>query len=221
MRVVIAEDEALLRQGLQLLLESHGFEVVAAVGDADAFVDAVATTRPDVAVTDIRMPPRNADDGVQAALRVRTEHPGVGVVILSQHVQRIYAEALLGTGQAGVGYLLKQRVGDASSFCADLRRVADGSAVLDPEVISVMMSRAARAPGPLRDLTPRQREVLAEVAEGRSNAAIAARLGIGEKAVVEHVSNIYEALGLQPHADEHRRVLAALRYLTAVAAGNR
>jgi len=162
------------------------------------------------------MPPGLADDGLQAALTIRERHPGIGVVVLSQHAQRAYAVELLsrGDGPAGVGYLLKQRVTDVDTFCADLERVAAGGTVIDPTVVSTLLSRAAqRAPAEL--LTPRQRQVLGLMAEGRSNAAIAERLGVTEKAVVRHVSHVYDALGLPDGRDDHRRVLAVLRHLAA------
>ncbi len=240
MRVVIAEDEALLRQGLALMLADAGMEVVDAVGDADALRRACRAARPDVVVTDIRMPPRHTQDGLDAAVGIRGELPGTGVVVLSQYVNRQYALRLLGTptGTAhstasgvssgagdsggGVGYLLKQRIGRVDAFCADVRRVGEGGTALDPEVIRLMMSRSTRLRGsPSRDqtaldrLTPRQREVLALIAEGRSNAAIATRLGVSDKAVVHQAARIYDALGLPLNADDHRRVLAVVRYLSS------
>jgi DNA-binding NarL/FixJ family response regulator len=233
-RVLIAEDEALLRQGLALMLADAGMDVVDAVADADALRRAARAARPDVVVTDIRMPPNNSQDGLDAAVAIRGELPGTGVVVLSQYVQRHYALRLLGapagssaatdsdTRRGGVGYLLKQRIGRVDAFCADVRRVGEGGTALDPEVIRVMMSRSQRLrrasgghePTP-QQLTPRQREVLALIAEGRSNAAIAARLGVSEKAVVHQASRIYDALGLPPRADDHRRVLAVVRYLSS------
>lgn len=219
MRVVIGEDEALLREGLLLLLTAGGFEVVAVASDAPAVIEAVTTHRPDLLVTDIRMPPDHQDDGLRAAIHLRRSHPGLAVMVLSQHVQRSYALELLGDDTRRVGYLLKQRIADVDRFRADLRDVASGGTVLDPDVVQAMLSRAASSPTSpssqgLERLTPRQREVLALLAEGRSNAAIAARLVISEKAVVQHVSNIYDALGLPTRDDDHRRVLAVLRYLT-------
>lgn len=213
MRVVIAEDEVLLRRGLESVLTGEGFEVVAAVGDAPGLLAAVAALEPDLAVTDIRMPPGNTDDGLQAASRIREQHPGVGVMVLSQHAQRSYALTLLGDNPRGVGYLLKQRIGDIAQFVADLRRVAAGGSVLDPEVVDAMVARATVPDSRIAGLTPRQREVLGLVAEGRSNVAIGERLCITEKAVVQHISNIYEALGLAAQPEDHRRVLAVLRYL--------
>ncbi|WP_104179215.1 response regulator transcription factor [Arthrobacter sp. B0490] len=212
MRVVIGEDEALLRQGLTLVLEQEGFDVVAAVPDAGQLLDAVARHRPDLVVTDIRMPPTHTDEGLVAALRIRSEHPDSAVVVLSQYVQRRYALELL-TNRPGVGYLLKQRIADVEAFCADLRRVAAGGTALDPEVVDVLVKRARLARDDLARLTRRQREVLSLMAEGRSNAGIASRLVVTEKAVVQHSSRIYEALGLPVAVDDHRRVLAVIRYL--------
>ncbi|NMO93568.1 response regulator transcription factor [Actinomycetospora sp. TBRC 11914] len=211
MRVLIGEDEALLREGLTLLLRREGFEVVAAVADASSLVDQALRLAPDLVLTDIRMPPGRTDDGLQAAIRLRAARPGLGVVVLSQHVHGQYALELLGARPRGVGYLLKQRIAEVTNFVRDLRRVAGGDVALDPEVVSAMLER--RDDGVER-LSVRRREVLALVAEGRSNAAIARRLGITEKAVVAHVSGIYETLGLPDDADDHRRVLAVVRYLT-------
>lgn len=211
MRVVIGEDEALLREGLVLVLERAGIEVAGSASDADEVVDLVHRHRPDVLVTDIRMPPTHTDDGLRAAVRVRAEAPGTGVVVLSQHVQRRYARELLGERAAGVGYLLKYRIADGVGFCDDLHRVADGGTVLDPEVVGAMMARRDDA---LDHLGPRRRQVLALIAEGRTNSAIARRLSITEKAVVAHSSGIYDALGLAATDEDHRRVLAVVRYLT-------
>lgn len=213
MRVVIGEDEALLREGLVLLLRRGGLDVVATAADAGALLAAVAAHEPDLVLTDIRMPPDRTDDGLRAALRVRAERPGTAVVVLSQHVQRRYAVELLAERPSGVGYLLKQRVADVDNFCADLRRVAAGGTALDPEVVTLMLS-AARGADPVARLSPRRREVLGLIAEGRTNAAIARRLTISEKAVVAHASGIYDSLGLAPDGDDHRRVLAVVRYLT-------
>lgn len=213
MRIVIAEDEALLRQGLALMLRDAGFDVEAAVADADALERAVTERDPDVVVTDIRMPPTYTDEGMKAALHIRATHPGTAVMVLSQYVQRRYARDLLGSESGGVGYLLKQRIADADSFCADLRRIAAGGTALDPEVVALMVDRAGRGEDGVGALTQRQREVLTLMAEGRSNASIAARLFLSEKAVVQHTSKIYDALGLPVDADDHRRVLAVIRYL--------
>ncbi|MCF7552295.1 response regulator transcription factor [Pseudonocardia sp. WMMC193] len=209
MRVVIGEDEPLLREGLALVLSRNGFEVVAAVGDADAVRAAVAVEQPDVVVTDIRMPPGNTDDGLRAALGIRS----TPVLVLSQHVSRRYVTALLSDRSAGVGYLLKHRVTEVAGFCDDLARVARGGVVLDPEVVSVMVGRSAREDGRVDRLTPRQLQVLGLIAEGRSNLAIAQRLGITEKAVARHAAQIYDALDLPPSLDDHRRVLAVVRFL--------
>lgn len=214
MRVVIAEDHGLMRAGLELLLAQAGFDVVASVGDAPELVRRVRAHRPDLVITDIRMPPEHRDDGLQAALLLRAEQPDLAVVLLTQHVQRAYAAELLETGAARLGYLLKQRAADVAAFSRDLHRVLDGGTVLDPEVASVLVSRAARSDDPVAGLTQRQREVLALMAEGRTNAAIAERLGVSEKAVVAHTSRIYEQLGLAVTGEDHRRVLAVVRYLS-------
>lgn len=215
MRVVIGEDEALLREGMALVLERAGFEVVALAADADALLEAARAHRPELVVTDIRMPPEHADDGLRAALAIRAELPATAVLVLSQHAQRRYADALLGRQPAGVGYLLKQRVVEVDDFCDDVRRVCRGGTVLDPELVGTLLGRARPADDPFHRLTPRQRDVLALMAEGRSNAAIAERLVVTEKAVVKHVSAIYDQLGLLPGPDDHRRVLAVVRYLSA------
>ena len=213
MRVVIGEDEPLLREGLALLLSRNDIDVVSAVGDADALRAAAATDRPDVVVTDIRMPPDNTDDGLRAALDIRRASPSTGVLVLSQHVSRRYVTTLLGDRTGGVGYLLKHRVTDVEGFCDDLSRVARGGVVLDPEVVSVMVGRSARDDGRVDRLTPRQLQVLGLLAEGRSNLAIANRLAITEKAVARHAAQIYDTLGLPPSLDDHRRVLAVVRFL--------
>ncbi|HEY5980305.1 MAG TPA: response regulator transcription factor [Microlunatus sp.] len=214
MRIVIGEDESLLRQGMTHLLERAGHQVVGTAADADELIRHVDERRPDVVVTDIRMPPDFTDEGLRAALRIRGTHPTIGIMLLSQHVQRRYAVELIASNPNGVGYLLKQRIADVSTFCADLVRVADGGTVLDPEVVALMITRADRDHPPGRRLTPRQQQVLALMAEGRSNAAIAACLSITEKAVVQHVSHIYDHLMLPPNTDDHRRVLAVLHHLS-------
>jgi len=214
-RVVIGEDEALLREGLALVLERDGFEVAALAADAEALVNAARQERPDLVVTDIRMPPTHTDDGLRAALAIRAARPDTAVLVLSQHAQRRYAADLLAQASAGAGYLLKQRIGDVEAFCADVRRICDGGTVLDPELVGTLLGRARPEGDPLHGLTERQRDVLALMAEGRSNAAIAERLVITEKAVVKHVSHVYEQLGLHPGPDDHRRVLAVVRYLSA------
>ena len=217
MRVILGEDEVLLREGLRHLLDSDGFDVVAVAGDAERLQHEVASHLPDLVITDIRMPPTHTDEGLLAALRMRERHPAIPVVVLSQHVQRRYATELLDQDGGGFGYLLKQRIADVTTFTADLRRVAAGGTALDPEVVSVLLARATRASEPVGSLTPRQREVLALMAEGRSNARIASTLFLSEKAVVQHTSNIYEALGLPVDADDHRRVLAVIRFLASAA----
>jgi DNA-binding NarL/FixJ family response regulator len=214
MRVVIAEDQALMLEGLALLLERDGAEVVGRATDAPELIRKVNAHRPDLVVADIRMPPGLADDGLQAALKIRAEHPGTAVLLLSQHVNRAYATELVEAGTTGVGYLLKQRVANFAAFSADIHRVAEGGCVLDSEVVAAMMARPRRD-AVLEQLTPRQREVLALMAEGRSNGAIAERLTLTTKAVVRHVSHIYDTLGLEPADEDHRRVLAVVRYLSA------
>ncbi|WP_111766809.1 response regulator transcription factor [Nakamurella deserti] len=213
MRVVIGEDEALLRAGLEVLLGQDGFEVVATAADADELIVLSRRFRPDLVLTDIRMPPTHTDDGLRAATAIRRVLPGTAVVVLSQHVEQRYAVELVGDDPAGVGYLLKQRVLDVPAFVQALRRVADGGTALDPEVVAAMMTRTRRDPDPLERLSPRRREVLALIAEGRTNLAIARRLGISEKSVVAHASAIYDILGLAPGGDDHRRVLATIRHL--------
>ncbi|PPG02250.1 DNA-binding response regulator [Pseudoclavibacter sp. RFBI5] len=215
MRVVIGEDEALLREGLRHVLSNDGFEVVAAVGTAVELEVEVARLAPDLVITDIRMPPTFTDEGLVAALRIRQAHPEAAVVVLSQHVQRRYASELIGQRDGGVGYLLKQRIADVRAFTADLRHVQAGGTVLDPDVVAVLLARATKISGPVGELTPRQLDVLGLMAEGRSNSYIAARLGSSEKAVVHHTSNIYDAFDLPVAADDHRRVLAVVRYLAA------
>jgi DNA-binding NarL/FixJ family response regulator len=214
-RVVVGEDQALMREGLVLLLEREGFEVVAVAGDGEELVRKARAHRPEVVVADIRMPPTQADEGLRAALSIRTQQPQVAIVVLSQHVQRELACELLERAAegGGVGYLLKQRVADGASFCSDLERIGNGAAVLDPEVVRAMLARPGRDAA-IERLTPRQREVLALMAEGRSNAGIAERLVLSERAVVRHVNHIYQQLDLRPDADDHRRVLAVVRYLS-------
>jgi DNA-binding NarL/FixJ family response regulator len=210
MRVAIAEDSVLLRKGLILLLEEAGHEVVAAAGDAEAFLRAVRETRPDACVVDVRMPPTFTDEGLRAALLVRDQWPDVGVLVLSQWVEERYATELIAGRPHGVGYLLKDRVADVTEFLDALRRVAMGGSALDPEVVAQLLARSRH---PLGDLTPREREVLALMAEGRSNAAIAAALVVGSGAVEKHINNIFMKLGLAQAERDHRRVLAVLRYL--------
>jgi DNA-binding NarL/FixJ family response regulator len=214
MRIVIGEDEALLRQGLTHVLEHAGFEVVAAAANATDLVRHASEQLPDLVVTDIRMPPSYMDEGLVAALTIRRRRPDTAVVVLSQHVQRRLAAELLAEFPIGVGYLLKQRIADVATFCDDLRRVCKGGTVLDPEVVALMLARARRADRALSELTERQHDVLALMAEGRTNAAIGRVLTITEKAVVQHTSHIYDILGLTLGEDDHRRVLAVLRYLS-------
>jgi DNA-binding NarL/FixJ family response regulator len=211
-RVVIAEDLALLRDGLTRLLRDNGFEVVAAVADGDALVTSVLLERPDVAIVDIRLPPTFRDEGVRAALTLRDRAPETAVLIVSQYVEHAYASELLADGRGGLGYLLKDRIMDVDDFVAAVRRVGEGGAALDPEVVAQLLSRR-RAGSPLDALSPRELEVLGLMAEGRSNAAIAARLVLTVGAVEKHVANILGKLHLPPSSEDHRRVLAVLAYL--------
>lgn len=212
MRVVIAEDEALLREGLVRLLVDEGFDVVATASDAPRLLDLARIHAPDLVITDIRMPPTQTDDGMRAALELRAERPELAVLVLSQHVDADGALELLADGADGVGYLLKQRVLDVDRFVEACRLVADRGSVIDPEVVSTMLGRRRRD-DPVDQLTPRQIEVLALMAEGRSNAAIAKQLFVTEKAVARHINAIFQTLGLPPAPDEHRRVRAVLSYL--------
>ncbi|MFJ5710203.1 response regulator [Streptomyces sp. NPDC093105] len=213
LRVVLAEDGVLLREGLIGLLSRFGHEVVAAVGDAEALRAAVATHDPDVVLTDVRMPPGFQDEGLRAAVALRAERPGLPVLVLSQYVQRDYASDLLDSGDgSGVGYLLKDRVGQVEEFVDALDRVAAGGTVVDPEVVRQLLRRRR---DPLAALTPREREVLALVAEGHSNGEVARRLVVTEAAVGKHIGNILAKLDLPPAEDTHRRVLAVLAYLQA------
>jgi DNA-binding NarL/FixJ family response regulator len=213
MRVVIAEDQALLREGLAILLTNHGFDVAATADDAIAFEHAALEHKPDLVVADIRMPPGHTDDGLRAALRIRAALPHTAILVLSQHLQQRYATQLLADGAQGVGYLLKERVSNVESFCADARRVAAGGTALDPEIVAAMLTRHNHR-HPTGRLTNRQQEILALMAEGRSNAAIARRLSVTEKAVVNHISHIYDELSLPPSPDDHRRVIAVVHHLT-------
>lgn len=212
MRVVIGEDEALLREGLVALLEHAGLCVVASVGDAPSLIEQTLATRPDLVVSDIRMPPEHRDDGLQAIRHLRSLLPELATVVLSQHVDVSYVLELLEAGRGGVGYLLKQRIGDVRTFCSDLERVASGDSVIDPELVAALFSRQRRG-NPLEALTARQREVLALVAEGRSNLAIADEMGLAEKSVVRHLSHIYDALGILDRPEDNRRVVAVVRFL--------
>jgi len=212
MRVVIAEDLALLRDGLQRLLRDNGFEVAAAVEDARALLDAVAREKPDVAVVDIRLPPDFRDEGLRAALKLREQAPDTGVLMVSQYVEPAYAAELLADGRGGVGYLLKDRIMDVEDFVDAVGRVARGGTALDPDVVAQLVSRRD-ADGPLSDLTPREREVLGLMAEGRSNAGIAEVLVLSVGAVEKHIASIFGKLRLTQSESDHRRVLAVLTYL--------
>ena len=212
MRVVIAEDAAVFREGLVRLLEDRGHEVCAAVGDGEELLAAAAAHRPDVAVVDFRMPPTHTDEGLRAALQLRRDHPGTGVLVFSQYIETRYAARLLQGNAAGVGYLLKDRVADVAEFADALARVAAGGTALDPEVVSQLLGAGGHARG-LAALTPREREVLSLMAEGRSNAGIAAVLVISAGVVEKHVASIFGKLGLPPAEGDNRRVLAVLRYL--------
>ena len=212
MRVAIAEDLALLRDGLTRLLRDSGCDVVAAVEDGDALVRAVERDRPDVAIVDVRLPPTFTDEGVRAALRAREVVPGTPVLILSAYVEQTYAAELLADGAGGVGYLLKDRVADPDEFVAAVRRVAAGGTALDPEAVAQLFARR-RGDAPLDELTPREREVLGLMAEGRSNSGIAREMVVTEGAVEKHISSILGKLGLPRSDDDHRRVLAVLAYL--------
>ncbi|MGW5161769.1 response regulator transcription factor [Nonomuraea wenchangensis] len=214
MRIVIAEDAVMLREGLCMLLTSRDHEVVAAVGDGDALLAAVAEHGPDIAVVDVRMPPSHTDEGLRAAIQIRRDHPEVGMLVFSQYIETRYAAQLLAGGAHGVGYLLKERVADVKDFLAALDRIAAGQTVLDPEVVTQIMG-ASRRTEALGTLTPREREVLAMMAEGRSNNAIAAALFLSYGSVEKHVTQIFTKLGLSPSDNDHRRVLAVLHYLQA------
>jgi len=217
MRVVIAEDQALLREGLVALLREQGIDVVAVAEDGPGLLRIVAGHKPDLAIVDVRLPPSFTDEGVRAAIEARRRHPGVGVLILSQYVEPVYTAELLATGEGGIGYLLKERVGDIPAFVDAARRVAAGGTALDREVVSELVrTRAAEADdGALAALTPREREVLELMAEGRTNAAIARSLVVTQGAVEKHISNIFGKLDLPASDDDHRRVLAVLAFLRA------
>ncbi|MFD3648278.1 LuxR C-terminal-related transcriptional regulator [Streptomyces cyaneofuscatus] len=212
MRVVLAEDLFLLRDGLVRMLEAYGFEIAAAVETGPELSKALAELEPDVAVVDVRLPPSHTDEGLQCALAARRARPGLPVLVLSQHVEQLYARELLADGNGGIGYLLKDRVFDADQFIDAVRRVAAGGTAMDPQVISQLLYRRSRDE-PMGGLTPREREVMELVAQGRSNTAIAAQLVITERAIAKHTSNIFGKLGLPPSDDDNRRVLAVLAYL--------
>jgi DNA-binding NarL/FixJ family response regulator len=213
---MIAEDSVLLREGITRLLLDAGEDVVAGFGDADALLDKLESDQPDLVVLDVRMPPTHTDEGVRAALRIREQWPGIGILVLSQYVEERYATELISgdavEGAGGVGYLLKDRVADVREFVDALRRVGDGGTVLDPEVVTQLLARS-RQRDPLERLTPRERTVLSLMAEGRSNAAIAQTLVVSDGAVEKHVSNIFTKLDLPPAPEDHRRVLAVLRWV--------
>ena len=212
MRIVIAEDAAVIRAGLAEILADRGPEVGAAVGDADALQAAVADYRPDAAVIDVRMPPGDTDEGLRAAIAIRRDHPEVGILVFSQYVETRYAADLLAARPGGIGYLLKDRVANVAEFTDAIARVAAGGTALDPEVVAGLLS-ASRHASALAALTAREHDVLALMAEGRSNTAIAGRLAVSERSVEKHISNIFSKLGLPPSDSDHRRVLAVLAYL--------
>jgi DNA-binding NarL/FixJ family response regulator len=213
MRVAIGEDSVLMREGIARVLSGAGFEIVAEVGDADELLRQVRELKPDAAVVDIRMPPGEGDAGLEAAREIRRELPDVGILVLSQYVDEHYVMRLLEDGAEGVGYLLKDRVAEVDRFVESVRRVAEGGSALDPEVVAHMVGR--RSDGPLEELTDREREVLARMAEGLSNRAIAEEFGVSDRAVEHHVTSIFGKLGLSATGQEHRRVLAVLAYLRA------
>jgi DNA-binding NarL/FixJ family response regulator len=212
--VVVAEDLALLREGLIRILQAYGFEVVEAVDNGPSLVRALEIHRPDVSVIDVRLPPTLTDEGLRAAIGARARHPGLPVLMLSQYVEQLYARELMSDRAGAVGYLLKDRVSDVGRFIDTVRGVAAGATMMDPEVVAAMLARHEEDE-PLRALTPREREVLALMAEGRSNAAIASRLFVSEKAVSKHSNSIFTKLGLHPSEEDNRRVLAVLAYLQA------
>jgi DNA-binding NarL/FixJ family response regulator len=213
-RVVLADDSLLLREGVARLLEEAGLEVVAQAGDGEDLLRKVGAHKPDVAIVDVRMPPTHTDEGLRAAAEIREKHPETGVLVLSQYIEEAYAMELLSSNAEGVGYLLKDRVADLERFIDAVRRVGEGGSALDPEVVSRLLGRR-RQTDPLAEISPREREVLALMAEGRSNHAIASELVVTERAVEKHVTSIFNKLNLPPTADDHRRVLAVLTYLRA------
>ena len=215
MRVVVADDAVLLREGLARLLREAGFEVAGLAADAAELLELVERTRPDVAIVDIRMPPTHTDEGLQAAKAIRKRWPEVGILVLSQHVHSSYAVELLSAGTDGVGYLLKERVSDLAELASSVQRVGARGSVLDPAVVSQLVGKRRQGTDPLEQLSGREREVLALMAEGRSNKAIADRLFVSEYTVQKHVGNIFDTLRLPPSPDDHRRVLAVVAYLNA------
>jgi DNA-binding NarL/FixJ family response regulator len=212
MRIVIAEDSAIIRAGLSEILTDRGHDIVAAVGDAVALRAAVVDHQPDIAIVDVRMPPDHTDEGLRAAIAIRADHPEVGILVFSQYVETRYAADLLSMRSGGVGYLLKDRVANVAEFIDAISRIAAGGTVLDPEVVTGLLT-ASRHADALGALTARERGVLALIAEGRSNSAIAGHLRVSERAVEKHISNIFSKLGLPPSDSDHRRVLAVLAYL--------
>jgi DNA-binding NarL/FixJ family response regulator len=213
-RVVLADDSLLLREGVARLLEDAGLDVVAQAGDGEDLLRNVGAHKPDVAIVDVRMPPTHTDEGLRAAAEIRDKHPETGVLVLSQYIEEAYAMELLSSNAEGVGYLLKDRVADLERFVDAVKRVGEGGSALDPEVVSRLLGRR-RQTDPLAEISPREREVLALMAEGRSNHAIANELVVTERAVEKHVTSIFNKLNLPPTADDHRRVLAVLTYLRA------
>jgi DNA-binding NarL/FixJ family response regulator len=213
-RVIVGEDQSFVREGIVRVLEDGDFDVVGTAADARDLIRLAAAYRPDVVIADIQMPPEHSDDGLRAALAIRAAHPGVGVLVLSQFLEDAYALALVADGAQGVGYLLKEKVGDLRMFTDAVRRVAEGGSVLDPDVVARLVGRK-RTAGPLDRLTPREGEVLALIAEGRSNAGIAQELVVTVAAIERHVTSIFDKLGLHASPEAHRRVLAVLTYLHA------
>jgi DNA-binding NarL/FixJ family response regulator len=215
MRVALADDAVILREGLSRLLQEAGFDVVGLAADADALLELVQRTRPDVAIIDIRMPPTHTDEGLRAAKVIRQRWPAIGLLVLSQHVNARYALELLAAGTDGIGYLLKERVSDLDELSSSINRVGQGGSVLDPAVVGELVGRRRQADNPLEQLTDRERQVLALIAEGRSNRAIAERLFVTEHTVEKHVKNIFGSLRLPQSPDDHRRVLAVITYLNS------
>ncbi|MGP0052904.1 MAG: response regulator [Solirubrobacteraceae bacterium] len=215
MRVALADDAVILREGLSRLLSEAGFEVVGLAADAEGLLELVERTRPDVAIVDIRMPPTHTDEGLRAAKIIRQRWPTTGILVLSQHVNARYALELLSSGSDGIGYLLKERVSDLNELSASVNRIGHGGSVLDPAVVSELVGRRRQGDNPLEHLTDREREVLALIAEGRSNHAIAERLFITEHTIEKHIKNIFATLGLPQSTDDHRRVLAVITYLNS------
>jgi DNA-binding NarL/FixJ family response regulator len=215
MRVVVADDAVILREGLARLLVEAGFEVVGQAADAGELLEQIESAQPDVAIVDIRMPPTHTDEGLRAAAEIRSRHPGLGILVLSQYARPSYAIELLSNGTEGIGYLLKDRVSDLEELASSVRRVGEGGSVLDPSVVAQLVERPRQGHDPLEELTDRERDVLSLMAEGRSNKAIGQRLFITEHTVEKHVKSIFGKLRLPPSADDHRRVLAVLTFLSA------